>query len=56
MKIVLKTAKPRNPLVVASLRRVAGAHGGNASSRRQQAQREMRREMQGEFHRLRSSP
>jgi len=56
MKIALKTTKPRNPFVAASLRRVAGAHGGNASSRRQRAQRELRNELQGESYCLRASP
>ena len=50
MKLILKTAKPRNPFVAASRRRMAGAH--RAASPRQQARRELRREID----RLRPSP
>jgi hypothetical protein len=52
MKLTLKTLKPRNPFVVASLRRMAGAHGATHRAMRQQAQRELRREID----RLRPSP
>ena len=52
MKLKIKTIKPRNPFVVASMRRTAGAHGPNGSARRQQGQRALRLEL----HRLRHSP
>ena len=52
MKLTLKNLKPRNPFVVAGLRRVAGAHRLGADSRRQQASRDLRREVD----RLRYSP
>ena len=54
MKLIVKTAKPRNPFVVAGLRRMAGAHRASASSARQQGQRALRRELAQE--RLRPSP
>lgn len=43
-KLIVKTAKPRNPLVAPSLRRKAGRHGSGA--RRQQADAALRREVQ----------
>jgi hypothetical protein len=43
-KLIVKTAKPRNPLVAPSLRRKAGRHGPGAQ--RQQAQAALRREVQ----------
>ncbi len=46
MKMTLKTPKPRNPFVAASLRRAAGAHRSCASAQRQRAGRELRRELQ----------
>jgi hypothetical protein len=52
MKLTVKTLKPRNPFVAASLRRVAGTHRAGSGARRQQAQRELRQEI----HRLRPSP
>jgi hypothetical protein len=52
MKLILKTLKPRNPLVAASRRRRAGAHGKSAGALRQQAERGLRREIE----RLRPSP
>ncbi len=52
MKIAVKTAKPRNPFVMAAARRAAGAHGRGASARRQHEQRSLRLELQ----RLRHSP
>jgi hypothetical protein len=50
MKLILKTIKPRNPFVAAARRRAAGAHRSGAQ--RQQAQRELQREVE----RLRPSP
>jgi len=50
MKLILKTAKPRNPLVVPARRRVAGAH--RCGSARQQARRALREELEH----LRPSP
>lgn len=52
MKIQIKNLKPRNPFVPASLRRLAGAHTASAGSRRQQASRDLQREID----RLRPSP
>lgn len=52
MKLILKTLKPRNPLVAASRQRRAGAHGKSAGARRQQEERGLRREIE----RLRPSP
>jgi hypothetical protein len=45
MKLTLKTLKPRNPFVAASLRRSAGAHRASAGSQRQQAERAVRQEV-----------
>lgn len=47
MKLTLKPAKPRNPFVAASLRRVAGSHRSRSGARRQQAAIAMRREIAG---------
>jgi hypothetical protein len=52
MKIKLNPLKPRNPFVAASLRRLAGSHAPGTRARRQQAGRELRREID----RLRHSP
>lgn len=52
MKLTLKNLKPRNPFVAASLRRSAGSHRCGGASQRQQAGRELQREIQ----RLRHSP
>lgn len=52
MKLTLKTLKPRNPFVVASLRRSAGTHRPRTGARRQQAARELQREIS----RLRHGP
>lgn len=52
MKLTLKNLKPRNPFVAASLRRSAGTHRCGGASQRQQAGRELQREIQ----RLRHSP
>jgi hypothetical protein len=45
MKITLKLSKPRNPFVVASLRRMAGSHRAQGGARRQQAESALRREV-----------
>ena len=52
MKLTLKSPKPRNPFVVASLRRSAGTHRTGVGAQRQQAQRALRHEIE----RLRPSP
>jgi hypothetical protein len=52
MKLTLKIQKPRNPFVAASLRRTAGAHRSGGSAQRQQAGRELQRELS----RLKHSP
>ena len=52
MKIRIRTAKPRNPLVAPSLMRRAGRHERNESSRRQQARAGLRRELE----RMKPSP
>lgn len=46
MKLIVKTAKPRNPLVALARARKAGAHGPSPSARRQQAHQALRRELQ----------
>ena len=56
MKLTVKTLKPRNPFVVASLQRAAGSHRAGTGAQRQQASRDLKRELQGEIHRLRHSP
>jgi len=50
MKITVAIPKPRNPLVPASLRRVAGPHRRSAAGQRQQARLALRRELQHERH------
>ena len=52
MKITVRLAKPRNPLLAAALQRQAGAHRQSASAQRQHARMALRRELQHE----RSSP
>ena len=52
MKLNLKTLKPRNPFVVAGLRRAAGSHRADEARRRQDAERAMRQEID----RLRQRP
>jgi hypothetical protein len=52
MKMTLKTLKPRNPFVAAGLLRSAGSHRAGTGARRQQA----RRELQRDIDRLRHSP
>lgn len=48
MKISLPTAKPRNPLVAAALRRAAGSHRASNSSQRQRAAMALKRELRHE--------
>jgi hypothetical protein len=50
MKISVRTPKPRNPMVAASLRRSAGVHRRSASAQRQRAALALRRELQHERH------
>jgi hypothetical protein len=45
MKITLPHQKPRNPLVVASLRRNAGSHRKSNASQRQAASRALKTEL-----------
>lgn len=45
MKLTLKNLKPRNPFVAASLHRVAGSHRPGTGARRQQASRDLQREL-----------
>jgi hypothetical protein len=52
MKLIVKSLKPRNPLVAASRRRHAGAHRSAVGSQRQREQRSLRRELEA----LRHSP
>ena len=52
MKLILKTLKPRNPMVALSRQRRAGAHGPSARARRQQDRLALRHEVD----RLRPSP
>ncbi len=52
MKLQLKSVKPRNPYVAASLQRAAGAHRPGTGARRQQDERALRQEIR----RLRPSP
>jgi hypothetical protein len=52
MKLTLKTTKPRNPFVMAAVRRNAGAHRSGSGARRQQDRRALRQEIE----RLRPSP
>jgi hypothetical protein len=50
MKLRLIAPKPRNPFVAAAMRRVAGSHRPGKSARRQQAQRELRQELERPRH------
>lgn len=52
MKFIVKTLKPRNPLVAMSRMRQAGSHRASSGARRQQAGRALRLELE----RLRPSP
>lgn len=45
MKIIVNRLKPRNPLVAAARSRRAGTHRPGGHSRRRQAGRELRREL-----------
>ncbi len=45
MKLIVPLRKPRNPVVIASLQRRAGAHRRTASALRQQARRALRDEL-----------
>lgn len=45
MQMTLKRPKPRNPLVAASLKRMAGPHRRSPSAKRQQAARDLRMEL-----------
>jgi hypothetical protein len=45
MKIVIATAKPRNPLVAPSHLRRAGRHGTSRKALRQQARQALRRDL-----------
>lgn len=56
MKLTIKTTKPRNPFVAASLHRAAGSHRPGTAAARQQAQRALRRELAEPAERLRPSP
>ena len=45
MKLIVKTSKPRNPLVAASLKRKAGAHRTSTGAARQREATALRREL-----------
>jgi len=45
MKLVIATAKPRNPLVAPSRQRRAGSHRSGSKAMRQQARHALRREL-----------
>jgi hypothetical protein len=45
IKLKLNTPKPRNPLVAPAMKRKAGEHRKGATSERQAAQRDVRREL-----------
>lgn len=52
MKLSLSNLKPRNPFVVAGLRRAAGSHRSGGGALRQRATHALRKEVE----RLRHSP
>ena len=52
MKLTLLSRKPRNPFVMAGLRRAAGSHRSGGGALRQQAAHALRKEIE----RLRHSP
>jgi hypothetical protein len=45
MKLILRTVKPRNPFVAASLQRKAGGHRMGRAAQRQRAESALRREL-----------
>jgi hypothetical protein len=45
MKLIVKTSKPRNPLVAPSLQRKAGSHRASGGAQRQRAAASLRREL-----------
>jgi hypothetical protein len=48
-RLIVKTLKPRNPLVVPSLARKAGAHMPNGGSQRQRSRLELRQALRHEL-------
>lgn len=46
MTVTLNSTKPRNPLVAAAHRRLAGMHRRSVGGQRQQARQALRRELQ----------
>jgi hypothetical protein len=50
-KLVVKTLKPRNPLVASGLMRKAGAHRHSGGAQRQQAKQALRLEFEHLPHR-----
>ena len=45
MKFTVQSIKPRNPLVAAAMRRVAGSHRMDERARRQRLDRALRRDL-----------
>ena len=45
MKLIVRTPRPRNPLVAPSRRRKAGAHRSRSDTDRRQAERALQREL-----------
>jgi hypothetical protein len=56
MKLIVKTSKPRTPLVAPSLKRKAGSHRQGGGAQRQQASTALRRELDGLGRPSRPSP
>ena len=54
-RFIVKTLKPRNPLVAASRMRLAGAHGRSTGGQRQRGEHALQRELR-DLHRQRQSP
>ena len=52
MKLTLLNRKPRNPFVVAGLRRAAGSHRSGGAAMRQRAAQALRKEIEDLRHRL----
>ena len=48
MKFIVRLSKPRNPLVAAACRRLAGAHRRSPSARRHQDRMALRQDLQHE--------